>query len=349
MAIRRSKEVLERLLAGGTLAAAELEELIAKCSDEDQFLDYKSGKQDPEKLKKTIRRWVTGFANAEGGVLIVGVTEPDKKEKKPRHIDGVTVPGEANPHDWATRVLQDLTGSFSPPPTILQVGHPEGAVLVVATARAPQLIPYVEAGDVKYALRIGESTVDVPSYLLADLILGRRNHPILQADGITLPQDPIVLGTQQFLQIKILFKVENLSFVTSRDTEIGVVSWSLFGGPVATNSNLLQHLDTEKPLTAFEGSSRLFWYVLRSPAKSGATIKPFDFLFTDCFVANVPRSPGNGTIHFALYLLPDGSMPTWYEVSCQYALTISGNDARILGTPKLERIFGTRPRLRWWS
>jgi hypothetical protein len=56
MAVRKSKELLDDLLAGQTLTPAELDLLIAAVPDEDQFLDYKSGKQDEKKLKWTIRR-----------------------------------------------------------------------------------------------------------------------------------------------------------------------------------------------------------------------------------------------------------------------------------------------------
>src|ERR671923_265875 len=63
-----------------TLAVRLPDELNALLSDqvvEDQYLEYKHG----DELKKgtkpgpsdTIRQYVSGFANAEGGVLIVGV------------------------------------------------------------------------------------------------------------------------------------------------------------------------------------------------------------------------------------------------------------------------------------
>lgn len=120
-----------------------------------------------------IRRWVTGFANAEGETLILGVSEPDLKTGKPRQVTGFKAPGGGPTDDWALRVLQDLAGRLSPPPLAVEVQHAGGTVLLIATNRAPgPILPYKEAGEMKYAVRIGESTVDLPTSIVADLLLG---------------------------------------------------------------------------------------------------------------------------------------------------------------------------------
>jgi hypothetical protein len=104
------------------------------------------------------------------------VTEPGGG--KPRGVDGVVAPGKSSVEEWATRILGDLAGWFSPPPSISRVDHANGTVLVIAVARAPQLIPYVESGEVCYSIRINDSTCNIPPFLISDLVLGRRSHPV---------------------------------------------------------------------------------------------------------------------------------------------------------------------------
>jgi len=166
-----TRQLLDELLGGATLGVEDLDEVLASFPDEDQYLDYKDGritsKADQKQLKADLLRFVTGFANADGGVLAVGVTE-----HRPRSVNGAAAPGKETLVGWAARILSGVVGFFSPPPVIFTVHHSGAEVLVIAVARAPQLIPYVEAGELKYALRIGDSTVTVPPYLISDLVSG---------------------------------------------------------------------------------------------------------------------------------------------------------------------------------
>ncbi|MCP4869162.1 MAG: hypothetical protein GY898_10645 [Proteobacteria bacterium] len=76
-------ELLEGLLAGAPPTPNLLDDLLRSRRAESLWLDYKSGTIFDEKSKKEVtrevRRHVAGFANAEGGVLIVGAhnDEPD--------------------------------------------------------------------------------------------------------------------------------------------------------------------------------------------------------------------------------------------------------------------------------
>ena len=343
--------MLDDLVGGDVLDAAALDTLILEASEEDLFLDYKSGQQREEKLKQTIRKWVTGFANADGGTLIVGVTEPKKASGLPREVDGVRAPSGSPLEEWATRVLADLAGAFSPPPCISSVKHPKGQVLVIAVRRAQQLIPYAEGTKIRYAMRIGESTVDVPEFLITDLLLGRRNHPVLEVRAVVLDSD--VNGTRdEWVSPLLRVTIDNLGFVTAEDVEIGLVSWSWARAQQQPTSHLLQFLDMAQPpapcYDTFGKVSPETWGVRRIACRpSGGQVlhlKAFEYAMTDW--VPVGRFPPGGGGHFScgLYVMPKGSMPDWYEVYCKYT-QIEHEGLR--GTPKVERLYDRKPVLRW--
>lgn len=56
----------------------DIEDLIRSKREEGQYLEYKSPEilRSPEKLSKTL----SGFLNADGGILIIGVEEEPKKK-----------------------------------------------------------------------------------------------------------------------------------------------------------------------------------------------------------------------------------------------------------------------------
>jgi hypothetical protein len=75
MATLTSKELLDMLLEGNTLAPDELERFIREHPNEDQYFDYKDGAITTSERRKEgsqiIRKWITGFANAEGGCSLL--------------------------------------------------------------------------------------------------------------------------------------------------------------------------------------------------------------------------------------------------------------------------------------
>src|SRR5262245_57950420 len=96
--------------------------------------------------RRTIRKYISGFANGDGGVLIIGLNDD-----KPRSV----APCEPNIgdqplHEWALRCLRDMTGYFSPLPRCHVIEHSKGPVLAIAIPRAPTLVPCVDEGEVKY-------------------------------------------------------------------------------------------------------------------------------------------------------------------------------------------------------
>src|SRR5678816_3419461 len=73
---------------------AEIDELLASHVNEDLWLEYKRGRwltDTDAKRQRKLRRYVAGFANADGGAVLVGVAgaeEPEQRTDKQWAVDG---------------------------------------------------------------------------------------------------------------------------------------------------------------------------------------------------------------------------------------------------------------------
>src|SRR5262245_52117095 len=129
-------EFRDRVLAREQIEHKDIDELIQTRTGEDQFLDYKSGAlvQDKDGAFK-VRRWTAGFANADGGTLILGVKEPPD-DKSPREVDGCQrVRGQAL-EEWVSNALGPASTRLIPAPVIREIPYPnKGSVVLIATQR----------------------------------------------------------------------------------------------------------------------------------------------------------------------------------------------------------------------
>ena len=171
----KTSQLLELLLSGHQLTIDELDNLVKSKIKEDQFLEFKSGKEVEEKNSpKTIRDYLCGFANSNGGVLIVGVDAPGGFATT---VDGCNNHKKGDLADWASRCLTPVAGYFSPVPKFQVLQHPNGEVLICVARRSLNLIPQIENQQLVYYLRIHEQTLKAPEYLMSDLLLGRKQKP----------------------------------------------------------------------------------------------------------------------------------------------------------------------------
>lgn len=264
MVLSTSRELLELLLEDGTLSLDELTAFVAKVPEEDLFVEYKDGLL-LEKLKDAraaLRKAVSGFANAEGGVLVLGFDEHRTEEKGPptRQLSPCIDRVGADPlESWAAKTIADMAGFLSPPPRFRSIAAAPGrCVLLVAVARAPQLAPCFEAGSTKYYLRFHDATREVPAYLISDLVLGRRQHPVLvpQLEKAELAFEPYASFVSYNATATFSLSVENVSFVAAHDVEVGLVAWVIPDDPGSAplpgvldflGSHLRQHLALEEP------------------------------------------------------------------------------------------------------
>jgi Putative DNA-binding domain len=140
-----ARELMDSLLEGHRLEPEELESIVAHI-EEGQHLDYKDGRitsrQNRRQAIATIRQYVSGFTNADGGVLIVGVSDA------PRIISPCERIG-ASLESWVNDILRDMVPVMAPPPRLQVIEHTAGPILIIAVARAPQLVSCTESRQAK--------------------------------------------------------------------------------------------------------------------------------------------------------------------------------------------------------
>lgn len=238
-----ARQWLDRLLAGQLYPEAkDLEDFVRICGDDEGLHhEFKPG-ADPSSgtgadPATVLRRYAAGFANSDGGFVVFGYYQ------KGRAFDGFRPPGGGKLVDWATRALQPLATYLAPPARIFTVARPgapaDPEVLLVAVRRAPAFVPVIVAGRPVFYVRMGDSTVELPSYntigapdyLIADVLLGRRQRPVLVPSRPTMGlelQPKRELGASVTAHEAIVrINLENESLVYADVVTAGLVAWSL--------------------------------------------------------------------------------------------------------------------------
>lgn len=318
-----SRELLDLLLEEAPLSLAELESFVAVTPREDLFLDYKDGKllAEPRAAKQTLRRWVTGFANAEGGVLVVGFDETRPVRLPAPGPDRI---GEEPLASWAAKAFAGMEGHFSPAPRFRTIPIAPGRqVLLIATARAPQLIPCREGTDLKYYLRFHDSTPEVPAYLVSDLLLGRRQHPRLTLE-LTRVVGKVdrwkgVLNEPLVINLLLDFQIENASLATTGDVGVGVVGWTLQERRSSISQHLLSYVDASVPPVWTQNP--LTWSLAHTTARQQrqalGPLFPSDVgEVRSLGGVTVPPHP-DATVRLAAYVHAAGSPPVWFQLEVE--------------------------------
>lgn len=358
-------ELLDRVMTGASLTASDVNDLLVNQIREDQHLDYKHG--DELKKKKpcrVIREYLTAFANSDGGVLLVGIDEGTWS------VTGATAPGGAPLDEWAKSCVLDLSAYFSPLPKFDVISHPGGNVLVAAVMRSSSLVPDVQGRRLIWHLRIHDSTVTVPEYLLADLVLGRREHPnLVITDSHFIKVDTIEQQTKgkfsgdYMLRLQPHFRIENLSFSWVNDVRMGILSYNYnrLGRP-EPNRYLMSHIeDVGVDRESFTCHHSLGHYEIQ---KSNQQQGPFALIrfqlpLADPFTIPLRRYSDWFTPYLwlaAVYLATRDSPPIWYQIQLQInmeLLTLVDQEGRDrLNERKddfylIQRITGDLPKVGW--
>lgn len=339
--------------------ASELESLVEDKVPEDSFLDYKHG----DELKKsdpslTIRRYVSGFANSEGGILIVGVDEENWE------ITGAKAPGGIALDKWAATCLADIASYFSPLPRMHVVGHPtQGNVLIVAVGRSAGLVPCIEKRRFTYHLRFNDQTLQVPEYLLSDLVLGRRRRPdlhiaTLQTAGFGLRLEPQknAYGPDVALQFDLECTVENRGLVWAEDVRIGTVS--LIRQPAypadMLNSHLLSYLDVQENDTLSSTRELVHKRYKLGDLEAFTTTQP-KIISTHVLSMTIQFELYDYEWLTAIYIVSRDTPPTWYQLNLQvnqdvhnFAVLQPRGELRANGQfMKLTLLSAERPTVAW--
>lgn len=332
----QTQELLEALMAGHEMAPSEIDDLLRCKVSEDLFLEYKHATElnDRKKANRTIRQYLSGFANSAGGVLIIGVDENTWSVTPCPAIQGGL-------EKWASSCLTEIAHYFSLIPRFQVVEHPNGNVLVAATSRSLNLVPCKERGEFVYYMRFHDQTLNnktlkVPEYLISDLVLGRRQQPHLHVSQFSLQLSAHERREDysRVISFDMNFMIENESLSWANEVRLGMVGY-VFHGPIPLSNHLLSYLDIQKP----NGGDNYNLYHIVISEQSGLTIDLGPFSIT---TLNIPSNTipirvlgkfHSYTWKAAVYVMSKESPPIWYQINLEV------NDRLLKAANARERIF----------
>lgn len=366
-----ARHVLEKLLRNEPLSQYEIGALVSQ-RQEHAYLDFKDGKAtvDKGKFRNTLREYVAAFANADGGILCVG--PQDKIDATGcRSCSPLSQPSmERSIAEWVRDVIADLIPYLSPLPRISMQKHvgngTESDVLLVAVARAPGLVPlYGRTKRPSWFVRFHDGNRELPDYLAADIILGRRNRPILalRAAPRVSASPPSISGDtsgmeQRAALIGIGVTVDNLGFNSAEGVQVGLISWSL-----GRKSEMCEFKETMRQYVEIIGVEGAFFEWSAGPHlvhamtnfrdASGITLPAwqhrslsFEGGYHDILELYLPVAKGGATeVNAAVYLLANGCAPQWYQL--QYVVRELGKNYFQFepGDPTLTYLHFERPKI----
>jgi hypothetical protein len=339
------RRILVEMLEGKELEESDLRELI-RVWGESLHVDFKNGREldDPGKAAKTVRQYVAGFANADGGLLVVGVSDGGGDPEK-RTFTGTKRPGGQALPEWARNVLTVMAGGLSPAPRMQAITVEGNDVLVIGVARAPALVPCVEDGELKYYLRVGDSTPAIPPYLISDLILGRRVHPQLQ---VKVGENGC--GAANGAAVHFGFEVDNEGMIPAIDVLVGVVSWGLrppdSSSGRLTSGTIRNFIDASAiPLRDGGAEQLVLVHVTSRQRQTTLNLAAFETgLAGGIGKLLVDRPSRTISVRSALYVLASGHPPDWYQLDWTIP---PPQETRIRAT--LTRLANERPVVVWDS
>jgi hypothetical protein len=343
--IADARELRDMVLRNDKIAYTQLETFAAANVKEGLHFDFKSaqllGKPKAER-NAVIRSYVAAFANSDGGTLIIGVREQndeERKQRRPWKLEPITHElankvDKAGLQAWVAQVTSDLLAYLGAPPRVQLVEAPDehGVICLIATPRAQSLVPVLSAGDAAYFFRIEDSTQKVPPSLVADLLLGRRIAPNLfpsaeqRLEARTHVAD--VRAKTGFvhqcsvLTMTLTFAVENDSLVCADDVSAGLIVPHIFDAsatrqPQPLPTSLSSAVDFyERPGSELR-AQHYASHVKLMPERGVEMIRQFDVrscrAASELVVGHLQNDPQMVTA-CALYLLPRGCPPQWFQV-----------------------------------
>lgn len=341
---------LARVLAGAVIAPAEIDALLEARVEEDLSLDYKSGlilkKHDgkallghPKTFEGKIRKHIAGFANGEGGVLIMGVNEPVKRrnphthewERDPaklRDVDGLVGMGPERARELAAEAVKRLRPSLSVSIRVQAVEHMKGLVLLVAVPRSDSLVIAVENEQAVHYLRMHDETVHAPGYLVEDLVLGRRRRPVIRASA---GETEVLWESSGRANLRLRLQFDNEGFTYADAPMVGVVyaagskSSASMAADLASRVRLVPH--PELSVIAHHPHPQLL---------TDGALAPFQTLRFEVRL-RLPVSLNQRYLwSAAVYFVSRQGLPEWYQVRVDtYILGIEGGGSHTTSTMTL--------------
>lgn len=224
----RAEDLFERLRTEG---AAVIDEMIADRQSEELFLDFKQsadqggGSKLHPNDRKNLAKAVSGFGNAEGGVIIWGVDC--------RNVDDAGDVARAKvPIKDVRRFISYLEGAVSgvtlpPHPAVehCRLETSEGAGFVCTLIPKSYLAPHQAVGDPRYYMRAGSDFVPVPHGVLQGMF-GRPPLPeMFHMWQVKTPQIVPVVGDPEGVAFQLGIMLASNGPGLARDLFMNVTLW----------------------------------------------------------------------------------------------------------------------------
>ncbi len=277
---------------------------------------------------------MSGFANSNGGVLIIGVDAP---QGIPLSITCCHSHSKGNLAEWAGHCLTPIANYFSPQPQFHVVHHPKGDVLIGVTPRSFVLVPILKAGGIAYHFRLHDQTLRAPDYLLADLMLGRRQQPVFDLTEYKVVGLERVLNNSSDtldLAFDLRLRLENSSIVWADGSRWGIIAWvksieNIYGLDINHPSDHLRSFIDVQEVQNNQHPRPIIQHI-----SSAASIdKPFDVAFRRVKLV-IPLQIFNQWLIYtwkaAAYLIAKNGMPMWYQID----LAVSQDILRLVDEKK---------------
>lgn len=187
----RAEDLLERIQQEGITA---IEALIADRASEELFLEFKqsasngSGSHLHDRDRTNLRKAISGFANAEGGVIVWGIE--CSRQVANGDVAATKVPIE-NPRRFVSWLEGAVSGCTVPPVTgvkSIAVLNSDDCGFVATYIPQSSHAPHQVAGEGKYMIRAGSDFVVAPHGVVAGLF-GKPPHPDVFPNFILSPAE----------------------------------------------------------------------------------------------------------------------------------------------------------------
>lgn len=346
MAKIRAFDLLNRMLENDEVTTDDVE--LLRAEEEGQHLEFKSGLIADQatkyrKLRWVIRKWTAGFANADGGILVIGVDDklgPDKRHV----IDGLIVSTPKPLDEWTHDTLRPLSMALQPPPRVKVVDCGGKRVLLVATSPAPT---WVADAAGRYYVRIGRATARAPDALVADVIHGRRQRPRLELQAFPEQfKNRSADGVEWHLQLRLA--VHNASLVETEDVAVGLVGWSLSEPghkAQAAPPALLAHIESVRPEPHRSDKWHLVHWMIDKGAKHAPSLALDAFARSDWFHVGNAKLPARASrVRLAAYVMPRACPPQWFQIDVACSGSVSYGDEFWIREPVIERALSFAPQ-----
>lgn len=186
---------------GSVNTEADLERLLASYASESLHLDFKEALKSPgDDLLNGLSKAISGFSNADGGVLIYGISE----DKKAQTAFNLAPTEHCAAYDQKIQeMISRLTAPTNSKIVLKQIlsAKNSGKGYIVVLIPKSEIAPHQDIRSKKYYQRAGESHTEMHHYQIADLF-GKRLSPELIIYG-NLQRD---INNQQKVDFKLFVK-----------------------------------------------------------------------------------------------------------------------------------------------